>query len=52
VFFSLIGAYYYLRVVKVMYFDQGFFADRGARRYQGADVGEWSGRGIAWHLPE
>jgi NADH-quinone oxidoreductase subunit N len=53
VFFSLIGAFYYLRVVKIMYFDQPnqSVADPGAARHEGADVGQRPGRCRARHLP-
>ena len=39
---SLIGAFYYLRIVKLMYFDEpvGPRADRGARRHARAAVGQ------------
>ena len=53
VLFSLIGAFYYLRLVKLMYFDapDGHRADRAARRRARADERERARHAVVRHPP-
>jgi formate hydrogenlyase subunit 3/multisubunit Na+/H+ antiporter MnhD subunit len=53
VIFSLIGCFYYLRVVKIMYFDQptNTAPIEAPDGHEDSDVGERPGRGVAGDLP-